>query len=186
MNNIGHGNSNIDLGTIPLRDSSSSPKSGASSRGEVPAAVSRTASDLLDTAQSRCIPTPVPAQAAQPAIASSKQLADKFSPENIHAMLEINMAIEPPLDSRTFNSFMPALALAASTVPTKEKPAMLAGTLKLFGEQPGSGRAEKLENALNAFPMETLNGKKLGWSVFDDLMHDPLDKLKVYESIPRN
>lgn len=180
MNNIGHGNSNIDLRTIPLRDSPSSPKSGASSRGEVPAAVSRTASDLLDTAQSRCIPTPVPAQAAQPAIGPSQKLADKFSPENIHAMLEINMDIKPPLDSRTFNSFMQALALVGSTVPVEEKPAMLAGTLKLFGEQPGSGRALKLENAINAFPMEKPDGTPWSWSDFADQTDDPLDKLNVY------
>lgn len=183
MNNLGQVNPSIGRATESVHDNPSSPKSEGSSRGNLQVVVSRTASGLLEAVQFGCILSPKtsPTHLTQTATAIPPPDTDKFSPENIHAMLEINMAIEPPLDSRTFNSFMPALALAASTVPVEERLAMLAGTLKLFGVTPGSERRRKLANAVNAFSKKKPDGSAWSWLDFADPTKDPLDELDVYE-----
>lgn len=120
-------------------------------------------------------------EAATANLSLAPSVQDKFSPESVHKMLEINMDIVPPLDSRTFNSFMPSLALAAATVPHEERQAMLAATQVLFGEDKGGGRASNLRNAVYAFPCEKPGGGSWSWMDFSDPMNDPLDDKKVYD-----
>lgn len=107
--------------------------------------------------------------------------SERFTADQVHKMLEIDMAISPPLDARTFNSFMPSLALAAASIPTEDRPALLDATLQLFGETVDSARAVNLRNAVYAFPVDKPGGGKWTWMDFSDPMNDPLDEKKVYD-----
>lgn len=161
----------------------STPTSAAQTGSGLSSALTQNADALIQSSSSKCVSATVviPLSVQGNSSNTSATPTNEYSAEKIHALLEINTAIEPPLDSRTFNSFMPALALAASSLTADQRPHFLTGALELFGVQAGSAREKRLSNAINAFSQEKPGGGGWSWLDFADPMNDPLDSKQVYE-----